>query len=151
MAKSTLKSDKPKPTTQLATATDGTVHRLVITIPILAAVLFTIGYVQMGMKPLDDKSSTLTAAQTAQAAPLENLSALQIAPQTPAQLTPLAVTVTERPLSPTNSGIGDSNATASAQPTVTRLQAPPSPAGSDDGALQAHQYAGDLNELMNKL
>lgn len=131
-------------------AAAGNVRGLVVTLPILAAVLFTIGYVQLRAAPLTDKSSTPTTRQVTKTTPVADLSALQFAPLTPAKLAPLAVTISEGAFTPTGNGIGDTRASATAQPAVTsRLQASPNPTSSADNALQAPKHSDDLKELSN--
>jgi len=148
-SKSTIKSTAPT-TPELSVAAAGNVRGLVVTLPILVAVLFTIGYVQLRTAPLTDKASSPTTRQVTQTVPAADLPALQFATPTPAKLAPLAVTVTEGAFTPTGNGIGDTNASAAAQPAVTsRLQAPPNPTHSDDNALQAPKHSDDSKELFN--
>ncbi len=148
-SKSTVKSTAPT-TPELPAAAAGNVRGLVVTLPILVAVLFTIGYVQLHVAPLTDKSSTPTTRQVTKTAQVADLSALQFAPPTPAKLAPLAVTVSEGAFTPSGNGIGDTRASAAAQPAVTsRLQAPPNPTPSADNALQAPKHSDDPKELSN--
>lgn len=149
MAKPKSISTNPKLSTpESPVIVAGAVRRLVVTVPILVAVLFTIGYVQLGVQPVSEKSSSQTARQTSKAVPVVDTSTLQIAHQTQEILAPLTVAVTEG-LRPTAGDIGDTNASVTAQPTITSLQAPTSSNLSDDTALQAHKRSGDSDELLN--
>jgi hypothetical protein len=146
-AKSTRKTVVSKPVTPDPPVEMAKTSRsLIITLPILAAVLFAIGYVQMRTTPIDDKSDTQTQAATTRAA--AGLPTLLIAPQTQGELAPLPVSTTES-LSVPSSNIGDANASAAAQPTITSLQAPMSTGTSDDGTIQAHKSPSNTNDLMN--
>jgi|GEM_PF-3415540 len=149
MAKSKSKStNAAQVNPEVAVAAADTVRRLVVTVPILIAVLFTIGYLQMGIQPITDRSTNQTAQQATKAVLVANTPALQIAPQTQEKLAPLAVTVTESPLNSNASGIGDTKASAAAQPTAPSPQSPQvSASHSKDNGLQAREYSGDTNEL----
>jgi hypothetical protein len=151
-SKSTRKAPSRKqatPELPVTTVEAKTGHRLIITLPILAAVLFTIGYLQIGVQPSNDETNALPGSRTAKVAPATDLSALQIAPATQVEMLPLSTPGNEGSLAPTAGDSGDTNASAVAQPTVTSLQAPTTP--YDDSAIQAPKSPGDINALVNIL
>ena len=152
MTKITSKSNIPEqPTTQLAAGAASTVRRLVVTLPILVAVLFTIGYVQMHIQPINEISNNTTARQTRKTVPSTDTPTLHMTTQSTEKLAPLSVTVTEGMPNSTTNNIGDINASAAAQPTVTSLQAPAVTSPSNDSTLQAHKHTDGLNDLSELL
>ena len=151
MAKSKSITKLTKPTTpDLSTSVAGNVRGLVVTVPILVAVLFTIGYVQLHVAPIADKSSVPTARKDAKSAPLTDLPTLQFAAQTLTNLAPLTVTDTESVLVSVSHGVGDTHATAAAQPAFTTLlQAPQNTDHTEDNPLQAAKTSDDSKKLLD--
>ncbi len=146
-AKTIASSSKSTQSTAVVTAqAPKTAQSLLITLPILAAVLFAIGYIEMGTP------ETPAAQQVTKPVPAGVEATLPIAAPSQQTLESIPVEVTEGLLNPTNAGIGDTGASLAAQPTVTSLQAPSSSAMTDDAsALQAHKHSQSFEQLLELL
>lgn len=141
-----LSSESTQSTPVVMAQAPKTARSLLITLPILAAVLFAIGYIEM--RPPE----TPATQQVTKPAPAGVEATLPVAAQSQQTLEPIPVVVTEGLLNPTNAGIGDSGASLAAQPTVTSLQAPSSTAMTDEAsALQAHKHSQSFEQLLELL
>lgn len=145
--KTTTSSSKSTQSTAIVSAqAPKTAQSLLITLPILAVVLFSIGYIELRTP------ETPAAQRVTKPAPTGVEATLPIATPDQQMLKPIPVDVTESLLNPTTAGIGDNRASLAAQPTVTSLQAPSSSVMTDNATvLQAHKHSQSFEQLLELL
>ena len=123
-----------------------TAQSLLISLPILAAVLIAIGYIELRSPEFS------TAQQSAKPTQTSAEATLHITTQSQQTLEPIPVNVTDSLLNPNNAHVGDTGASIAAQPTVTSLQADANATMTDDtSALQAHKPSQSFEQLLELL